>query len=154
MELTEILVAKAVHYTQSESSKKRLFQKISDQAGDVYGLDSTVIFSALSTRETLGTTGVGRGVAIPHARLETLDRIVGLFTRLEKPLEYDAMDHQPVDLIFTLLAPQKEGAEHLKALALVSRTLRNERVCAKLRSNRNEQTIYSILIESNEPQAA
>lgn len=154
MELTEILVANAVHYTQGESSKKRLLQKISDQAADVYGLDSTIVFSALSTRETLGTTGVGRGVAIPHARLEMLDRIVGLFTRLERPLDYDAMDHQPVDLIFTLLAPQKEGAEHLKALALVSRTLRNERVCAKLRSNRNEQTIYSILIESNESQAA
>jgi nitrogen PTS system EIIA component len=154
MILTEILVADAVHFAQSETSKKRLLQKISEQAANVYGLDSTVVFSALNARESLGTTGVGRGVAIPHARFETLDRVIGLFTRLEKPLDYGSMDHQPVDLIFTLLAPQKEGAEHLKALALVSRTLRDENVCAKLRSNQNEQIIFSILIESNESQAA
>jgi PTS system nitrogen regulatory IIA component len=154
MELTEILVADAVHYAQSETSKKRLLQKISEQAATVYGLDSAQVFSALNAREALGTTGVGRGVAIPHARFETLDRVIGLFTRLEKPLDYDSMDHQPVDLIFTLLAPLQEGAEHLKALALVSRTLRDEDVCAKLRSNQNEQTIFSILIENNESQAA
>lgn len=154
MELTEILVADAVYYAQSETSKKRLLQKISEQAATVYGLDNAQVFSALNAREALGTTGVGRGVAIPHARFESLDRVIGLFTRLEKPLDYDSMDHQPVDLIFTLLAPLQEGAEHLKALALVSRTLRNEGVCAKLRSNQNEQTIFSILIENTESQAA
>lgn len=154
MVLTEILTAEAVHYAQSESSKKRLLQKISEQAANAYGLDSAAVFSALNARELLGTTGVGRGVAIPHARFEELDRIIGLFTRLEKPLDYGSMDQQPVDLIFTLLAPQKEGAEHLKALALVSRTLRDENVCAKLRSNQNAQTIFSILIENNESQAA
>jgi PTS system nitrogen regulatory IIA component len=144
----------AVRYAQSESSKKRLLQKISEQAKNAYGIDSAMVFAALNARESLGTTGVGRGVAIPHARFEELDHVIGLFTRLEKPLDYGSMDLQPVDLIFTLLAPQKEGAEHLKALALVSRTLRNEDVCAKLRSNQNEQTIFSILIESNESQAA
>jgi len=154
MILTEILVVDAVRYAQNESSKKRLLQKISEQAKNAYGIDSAMVFAALNARESLGTTGVGRGVAIPHARFEELDRVIGLFTRLEKPLDYGSMDHQPVDLIFTLLAPQKEGAEHLKALALVSRTLRNEDVCAKLRSNQNEQTIFSILIESNESQAA
>ncbi len=154
MELTEILVVDAVHYAQSETSKKRLLQKISEQAASVYDIDSAMVFSALNARENLGTTGVGRGVAIPHARFESLERVIGLFTRLEKPLDYGSMDHQPVDLIFTLLAPQKEGAEHLKALALVSRTLRNENVCSKLRSNQSSQTIFSILIESNESQAA
>ena len=154
MVLTEILAADAVHYAQSETSKKRLLQKISEQAASAYGLDSAVVFSALNARELLGTTGVGRGVAIPHARFEDLDRVIGLFTRLEKPLDYGSMDQQPVDLIFTLLAPQKEGAEHLKALALVSRTLRDEDVCAKLRSNQNEQIIFSILIESYASQAA
>ena len=144
----------AVHYAQSETSKKRLLQRISEQANNAYGIDSALVFAALNARESLGTTGVGRGVSIPHARFEQLDRVVGLFTRLEKPLDYGSMDQQPVDLIFTLLAPQKEGAEHLKALALVSRTLRDENVCAKLRSNQNEQTIFSILIESNESQAA
>jgi len=154
MVLTEILAVEAVHYAQSETSKKRLLQKISEQAASAYGLDSAVVFSALNARELLGTTGVGRGVAIPHARFDDLDRVIGLFTRLEKPLDYDSMDQQPVDLIFTLLAPQKEGAEHLKALALVSRTLRDEDVCAKLRSNQNEQIIFSILIESYESKAA
>ena len=154
MVLTEILAVEAVHYAQSETSKKRLLQKISEQAASAYGLDSAVVFSALNARELLGTTGVGRGVAIPHARFDDLDRVIGLFTRLEKPLDYGSMDQQPVDLIFTLLAPQKEGAEHLKALALVSRTLRDEDVCAKLRSNQNEQIIFSILIESYESKAA
>ena len=154
MELTEILVADAVHYAQSSSSKKRLLQKISEQAASIYDLDSEQVFAALTSREALGTTGVGRGVAIPHARFENLDRVIGLFTRLEKPLDYDSMDHQPADLIFTLLAPQKEGAEHLKALALVSRTLRDEDVCAKLRSNNDPQTIFSILVEKQSSQAA
>ena len=154
MELTEILAADAVHYAQSASSKKRLLQKISEQAASIYDLDSEQVFAALTAREALGTTGVGRGVAIPHARFENLDRVVGLFTRLEKPLDYDSMDHQPVDLVFTLLAPQKEGAEHLKALALVSRTLRDEDVCAKLRSNNDAQTIFSILVEKQSSQAA
>ena len=154
MELTEILVADAVHYAQSASSKKRLLQKISEQAASIYDLDSEQVFAALTAREALGTTGVGRGVAIPHARFENLDRVVGLFTRLEKPLDYDSMDHQPVDLVFTLLAPQKEGAEHLKALALVSRTLRDEDVCSKLRSNNDAQTIFSILVEKQSSQAA
>ncbi|MBE9476935.1 MAG: PTS sugar transporter subunit IIA [Proteobacteria bacterium] len=154
MILTEILVVEAVQFAQSETSKKRLLQKISDLAGSAYGIDSGLVFSALNARESLGTTGVGRGVAIPHARFESLDRVIGLFTRLQKPLDYGSMDNQPVDLIFTLLAPQKEGAEHLKALALVSRTLRDENVCAKLRSNQNEQAIFSILIEGHESQAA
>ena len=154
MELTEIPAADAVHYAQSASSKKRLLQKISEQAASIYDLDSEQVFAALTAREALGTTGVGRGVAIPHARFENLDRVVGLFTRLEKPLDYDSMDHQPVDLVFTLLAPQKEGAEHLKALALVSRTLRDEDVCAKLRSNNDAQTIFSILVEKQSSQAA
>lgn len=154
MELTEILVADAVHYAQNASSKKRLLQKISEQAASIYDLDSEQVFAALTAREALGTTGVGRGVAIPHARFDNLDRVVGLFTRLEKPLDYDSMDHQPVDLIFTLLAPQKEGAEHLKALALVSRTLRDEAVCAKLRSNNDPQAIFSILVEKQSSQAA
>jgi len=154
MVLSDILAAEAVHFAQSETSKKRLLQKISEQAANEYGLKSDEVFSALNARESLGTTGVGRGVAIPHARFESLDHIVGLFTRLGKPLEYGSMDHRPVDLIFTLLAPEKEGAEHLKALALVSRTLRDENVCAKLRSNQDEQTIFSILIEGNKSQAA
>src|SRR5210317_34254 len=147
MELKEILDAKAVRYTSGVSSKKRLLQDIAEQANAVYSLNAIEVFSALQEREALGSTGVGRGIAIPHARFESMDKVVGMFTRLEKPVDFDSVDHQPVDLVFTLLAPAAEGAEHLKALALVSRTLRDKDVCAKLRANDDEQTLYTVLTE-------
>jgi PTS system nitrogen regulatory IIA component len=154
MELKEILDAKAVRYTSGVSSKKRLLQDIAEQANAVYGLNAIEVFSALQEREALGSTGVGRGIAIPHARFESMDKVVGMFTRLEKPVDFDSVDHQPVDLVFTLLAPAAEGAEHLKALALVSRTLRDKDVCAKLRANDDEQTLYTVLTEVRAPWAA
>ena len=129
-------------------------QEISEQAASVYGLDASDVVAALTEREKLGSTGVGRGVAIPHARFEGLDRIYGFFTRLEKPVDFDSVDRQPVDLIFTILAPQKEGAEHLKALALVSRTLRSENTCAKLRANNDSATLYNLLTQTDNIQAA
>jgi PTS system nitrogen regulatory IIA component len=154
MELKEILDQKAVRYTSSVSSKKRLLQDIAEQANAVYGVNAIEVFSALQEREALGSTGVGRGIAIPHARFESMDKVVGMFTRLEKPVDFDSVDHQPVDLVFTLLAPAAEGAEHLKALALVSRTLRDKDVCAKLRANDDEQTLYTVLTEVKAPWAA
>lgn len=154
MELKEILDAKAVRYTSGVSSKKRLLQDIAEQANAVYGLNAIEVFSALQEREALGSTGVGRGIAIPHARFESMDKVVGMFTRLEKPVDFDSVDHQPVDLVFSLLAPAAEGAEHLKALALVSRTLRDKDVCAKLRANDDEQTLYTVLTEVKAPWAA
>ena len=154
MELKEILDQKAVRYTSSVSSKKRLLQDIAEQANAVYGLNAIEVFSALQEREALGSTGVGRGISIPHARFESMDKVVGMFTRLEKPVDFDSVDHQPVDLVFTLLAPAAEGAEHLKALALVSRTLRDKDVCAKLRANDDEQTLYTVLTEVKAPWAA
>lgn len=154
MELKAILDQKAVRYTSSVSSKKRLLQDIAEQANAVYGLNAIEVFSALQEREALGSTGVGRGIAIPHARFESMDKVVGMFTRLEKPVDFDSVDHQPVDLVFTLLAPAAEGAEHLKALALVSRTLRDKDVCAKLRANDDEQTLYTVLTEVKAPWAA
>jgi PTS system nitrogen regulatory IIA component len=154
MELKEILDVKAVRYTSGVSSKKRLLQDIAEQANAVYGLNAIEVFSALQEREALGSTGVGRGIAIPHARFESMDRVVGMFTRLEKPVDFDSVDHQPVDLVFTLLAPAAEGAEHLKALALVSRTLRDTDVCAKLRANDDPDTLYTILAEAKSTRAA
>ncbi|MEM0976265.1 MAG: PTS sugar transporter subunit IIA [Pseudomonadota bacterium] len=154
MNIGEILNPQAVRVLSGVSSKKRLLQDISDQSSDVYGFDRDEIFSALQNRETLGSTGVGRGVAIPHARFESLDRVVGLFTRLEKPVDFDSVDGQPVDLVFTLLAPQAEGAEHLKALALVSRTLRAEQTCTTLRSNSTSAAIYALLTENTRTEAA
>ena len=93
-------------------------------------------------------------MAIPHARFSGLDRVYGFFTRLEKPVDFDSMDREPVDLIFTILAPEKEGAEHLKALALVSRTFRSESTCAKLRSNTDASTLYALLTQLDTIQAA
>lgn len=154
IEMSGILDQKAVRFTAGASSKKRLLQDISDHAESVYNVKSADTFLALQARENLGTTGVGRGIAIPHARFETLDKIVGLFFRLEKPVNFDSVDKQPVDLIFTLLAPVNDSPEHLKALALVSRTLRNEDTCAKLRANSQVQTIFSILTDTGASQAA
>ena len=152
--MTEILNPKAVQSLASVSSKKRLLQNISDHAEAVYGLDSQVVFTALQNREDLGTTGVGKGVAIPHARFPVVKGIVGLFMRLESPVNFDSLDKQPVDLVFTLLAPIDDNPEHLKALALVSRTLRNKEICAKLRSNDQAQTLFSILTEAMTSKAA
>lgn len=154
MDLKEIMSADAVKFLPQVSSKKRLLQDISEQAALVYGLDASEVLSALTEREKLGSTGVGRGVAIPHARFETLTQVYGFFTRLEKPVDYDAMDRQPVDLIFTILAPQREGAEHLKALALVSRTLRSENNCSKLRANADEATLFALLTQQDGIKAA
>ncbi len=154
MDLKDIMNADAVRFSSHTSSKKRLLQEISEQAASVYGLDASEVVAALTEREKLGSTGVGRGVAIPHARFDGLDRVYGFFTRLEKPVDFDSMDRQPVDLIFTILAPQKEGAEHLKALAMVSRTLRSENTCTKLRANNDAAALYALLTQTDNIQAA
>ena len=147
MELSDILPSEAVKAPVRAGSKKRLLQDISDQAAPLYGLDGERIYRELLERETLGPTGVGRGVAIPHARLPDLDRVVGMFLRLEKAIDFEAVDRQPVDLVFALLAPKDAGADHLKALARVSRTLRDEAICTKLRSTHEPSALYSILTD-------
>lgn len=154
MEIKDILDKRAVRLVHSINSKKRLLQEISEQAEVVYGIEAESVLAVLLEREKLGSTGVGRNIAIPHARLDSINRVYGLFTRLEKPIEFESVDEQPVDLIFTLLAPKKEGAEHLKALALVSRTLRSENICQKLRANNDLNTLYSLLTDIMTHQAA
>lgn len=119
-----------------------------------YGLSASIAIDGLQERESLGPTGVGHGIALPHARLEDLDRIVGVFLRLEKPLDYDSVDRQPVDLIFALFAPKDSGVDHLKALALVSRTMRDPAVVAKLRANNDPAKLHAILTEARNSQAA
>ena len=135
-------------------SKKNLFQEISLQASTLFGLDQKEVFSALSDREALGPTGMGDGMAIPHARVSNVESVEGLFIRLEKPILFEAIDGIPVDLIFVLLAPLGTSGDHLKALARVSRLLRNESTRHKLRSNDDPSVIYSILTEENEEKAA
>ncbi|PTX50527.1 phosphotransferase IIA-like nitrogen-regulatory protein PtsN [Gemmobacter caeni] len=123
-------------------------------AAQAYKLNASIAIDGLQERESLGPTGVGHGIALPHARLEDLNRIVGVFVRLEKPLDYDSVDRQPVDLVFGLFAPKDSGVEHLKALALVSRTMRDSGICTKLRANTDPAKLFAILTESRAPQAA
>jgi nitrogen PTS system EIIA component len=154
MRLADIITPGAVKVLGATSSKKRLFQDLSDLAAGAYGVSQTAVVEALLEREGLGPTGVGHGVALPHARIANLDSIRGLFIRLEKPLDFDSIDRQPVDIVFALLAPLSAGVEHLKALALVSRTLRDTGVRTKLRANDDPGTLYTILTEAQASQAA
>ncbi len=154
MQLCDILRPDAVKVLGGCTSKKRLFHDIGALAEHAYETDPTIVIDALIEREGLGPTGVGHGVALPHARLEGVTEVSGLFLRLEKPLNFDAVDRQPIDLVFALIAPEKAGVDHLKALALVSRTLRDSEVCAKLRANTDTQTLYTILTELEANQAA
>ena len=154
MDLSTLLKPDAVKVLATATSKKRLFQDLGDIAHSAYGLDAIQTVDALQERETLGPTGVGHGVALPHARLHGLKTVIGVFLRLEKPLDFDAVDRQPVDLIFALFAPKDSGVEHLKALALVSRTMRDAATCAKLRSNDDPATLHAVLTESRSTQAA
>ena len=154
MELSSILRPEAVRVFSAASSKKRLFQEIGDVAHSAYGLDAPTTVEALMERESLGPTGVGHGVALPHARLADIDQVLGVFILLEKPIDFDAVDRQPVDLVFALFAPEEAGVEHLKALALVSRKLREASLCTKLRANTDPATLYTILTEDEAFQAA
>lgn len=154
MNLAKLLTPGAVRVLGQMTSKKRLFQELGEVAAQAYGLSAAQAFDGLQERESLGPTGVGNGIALPHARLEGLTQIVGLFVRLEKPLEYDSVDRQPIDLAFCLLAPKDSGVDHLKALALVSRTMRDAAVCAKLRANTDPAKLYAILTEAKTIQAA
>ncbi len=154
MELSEILKPEAVKSVSRSISKKRLLQELSSQVSTVYGISADLAFDALQERENLGPTGVGEGVAIPHARIEGIENVVGAFFRLEKPLDYDSVDRLPVDLVFALFAPVSSGVDHLKALAMVSRLLREQAARAKLRANDDPSILFAILTEIATPKAA
>lgn len=154
MELSKLLKPGAVRVVGHLTSKKRLFQELGDVAAQAYGLNASVAVDGLQERESLGPTGVGHGIALPHARLEDLAGIIGIFLRLEKPLDFDSVDRQPVDLVFALFAPKDSGVDHLKALALVSRTMRDPGICAKLRANSDVSKLHAILTEGRTHQAA
>jgi nitrogen PTS system EIIA component len=145
MPLSDILAADAVFPSLKANNKKQAIQDLSAQAAKITGQDSRKIFEILLQRERLGSTGVGNGVAIPHGRLPKLDRIHGLFARIEKPLDFESLDGKPVDLVFVLLAPEDAGADHLKALASIARHLRDEKVAEKLRVTTDAKKLYEIL---------
>ena len=122
--------------------------ELSALAAHVTDISDRTIFESLLERERLGTTGIGQGIAIPHAKLNELDKLYGFFARVDTPIDFESIDEQPVDLIFLLLAPDTAGAEHLKALARVSRLLRNQSVCEKLRASTDAAALYALLTES------
>ena len=154
MVISEILSPDAILTSIKASSKKRVLQEISVGISNIYGLEQTKVFLALQEREKLGPTGMGHGVAIPHARINSISSIKGVFAKLINPLDFGSMDSQNVDLIFVLIAPYESGANHLKALAKVSRILRNKSTCEKLRSTIDKSALYSILTTDEEIQAA
>lgn len=147
MDLSDLLTKDAVIAGLKAKSKKQAIQEMAAKAAALTGLSEREIFDTLLQRERLGSTGVGNGIAIPHGKLTRLDRLVGLFAKLEKPVDFDALDDEPVDLVFLLLAPEGAGADHLKALARIARQLRDASVTQGLRGSHDEGEIYALLTQ-------
>jgi len=146
--MQELIRQEGILANLKASSKKQALQELAKRAADITGQPERAIFDVLIERERLGTTGVGNGIAIPHGKLSTLNRVYGLFAKLERPIDYDAIDERPVDLMFLLLAPEQAGADHLKALAKVSRMLRDAETCQKLRGCTTADAVFALLTSS------
>ena len=155
MKMYEILSKKSIRTKGKSANKKQLLQEISSLASEHVGIPYMDIAKSLQQREILGPTGIGNGVAIPHVKIRGLTKICGFFSSLERPIDFEAADKQPVDLIFTLLAPENnKGTEHLKALAMVSRVFNNKNIRAKLRSSENTDSLFAILTINEDSKAA
>ena len=154
MQLSDFLDFDSIKTAMPGGSKKALLQQLANVAGQRLKLDPAAILSSLSEREQLGSTGFGQGVAIPHAKIEGLKRIYSLFARLAEPLDYKAIDNRPVDLVFLLLSPPDAGAEHLKALAAISRITRNAATLEKMRGARSRDALTAVLMGADERDAA
>jgi len=144
-DLSDLITPEAVVLALGTGNKKSLFQQLGAAASRAYGLDAKLVADRLGAREKLGSTGFGGGIAIPHGKLEDLRAVVGVFARLPQPVDFNAVDELPVDLVFMLLSPVGAGAEHLKALARVSRALRNRAFAAKLRGAGSPDALYALL---------
>jgi PTS system nitrogen regulatory IIA component len=147
MQIADFLTPQTVLEGVKAQSKKRLIGDLAAQVAKAAGLDVNVVFETLWEREKLSSTGVGQGIAIPHGRMAKLDRIVGLFAHLDEAIDFEAIDEAPVDLVFVLLTPSDAGADHLKALARVSRLLRSAAFCEKLRAANDSAQLYALLTE-------
>ena len=145
MTITDLVAPEAIVPALKVSSKKQALQDLAARAATLTGQNEKAIFEVLLQREKLGTTAVGYGVAIPHGKLPKLTKMFGLFARLDRPIDFEALDGQPVDLVFLLLAPEGAGADHLKALARVARLLRDQDTANKLRAARDAQALYAVL---------
>src|SRR4030088_860059 len=145
MPLTDLVAPQAVVPALKVNGKKQAIQELAARAAGLTGQSERDILEILQQRERLGSTGIGNGIAIPHGKLPKLERLFGLFARLDRPIDFEALDGQPVDLIFLLLAPEGAGADHLKALARIARLLRDSDVARKLRDSRDAEAIYAVL---------
>lgn len=154
MPLGDLLAADAILPALKVSSKKQAIQELAAKAAELTGLPERDVFDTLLQRERLGSTGVGAGIAIPHGKLANFDRLFGLFARLDRPIDFDALDGEPVDLVLLLLAPETAGADHLKALARVARMLRDPLTAQKLRSSRDAGALYAVLTQTPASNAA
>lgn len=154
MDLGDLLSPEAVYPSLRAKNKKQALQEIAQKAAGLTGLDAREIYETLLQRERLGSTGLGRGIAVPHGRIPTLPRIVSLFARLDEPIDFEALDEEPVELIFLLLAPEHAGADHLKALARISRLLREPNTIEKLKAAKDRAALYSVLTEPAASHAA
>ena len=153
MEISDILSLQGVLANLKVGSKKQLLQELAAVAAKETGIHERTIFDVLLERERLGSTGVGKGIAIPHGKLSDIDRLYGVFARLPSAVDFEAIDEQPVDLIFLLLAPADAGADHLKALARISRLLRADDVCTRLRGSEHAEALFALLTQTAETPA-
>ena len=155
MKVHDILSKEAIKTKIKVANKKQLLQEIANIASEHIGVSNMCIAKSLQQREILGPTGIGNGVAIPHVKISGLTKIYGFFSSLERPIDFESADKQPVDLIFTLLAPENnKGTEHLKALAMVSRLLSDKNILSKLRSSENTDSLFAILTINEDSKAA
>ncbi|WP_448191693.1 PTS IIA-like nitrogen regulatory protein PtsN [Azospirillum sp. sgz301742] len=145
----DLITPQSILANLKAGSKKQALQDMARRAAELTNQHERAVFDVLLERERLGTTGVGHGIAIPHGKLAGLERVHGVFARLERPIDFDAIDEQPVDLIFLLIAPDHAGADHLKALARVSRLLRDQSMCEKLRGSDSADAIYALLTQQD-----
>ena len=154
MTVSSLITPESVLAGIKGNSKKQILQELSEDLARLSGLPDRAIFETLLQRERLGTTGIGQGIAIPHGRIAGLDRLVGLFARLARPVDFEALDGEPVDLVFVLLAPEEAGADHLQALARIARLFRGPHVAQKLRQTEDPAALYAILTAASAPRAA
>lgn len=154
MALADLLQQDAIIPALRANSKKQVLQELAVRAAKITGLPERQVFDVILQRERLGSTGVGNGIAIPHGKLSNINAIVGVFARLETPVDFEALDDQPVDLVFLLLAPEGAGADHLKALSRIARVLRDGDLVAKLRATDSASAIYAFLNQEQTSTAA
>ena len=145
MKISEIMSVNSIVLSLKANNKRLLLQELAKKASEVSGINDRTIFDTILERENLGSTGFGGGTALPHGRLEELDKVHGIFARLNTPIDFDSIDGKPVDLVFLLISPESSGADHLTALAQISRILKDEATCTKLRAAGSKEEIHALL---------